>query len=461
MRLDYLTIFPDYLAPLVALAARQGRAPAACSTCTCTTCASWTHDRHHTVDDTPYGGGAGMVMKPEPWGEALDDARRVARPARPLVVPTPSGRAVHPGTGPRARRPRAAGLRLRALRGHRPAGARPRRDPGRGARDLASATTCSTAERSPRWRSPRPSCGCCRASWATPRRWSRSRTRTGCWSTPSTPSRPRWRGLDVPDGAALGGDHGAIAAWRHDAGRAPYGGSGVPTCCAASTRAPTAGRSCRPRPADAGEMLTLQRACWVAGGDRQRQRAGIPALHEYLDDVRPGWGRGHLRRARRRPAGGPVRGRLDGDGVGHRAADGGPRPPGPRPRPGAAGARRRRSRRPRRRRTGCSPGKHSVDNLRMYKKAGFRVREVLEGRSGPVVLVKPARRDCDGAGTAVADSSWPSRPKGRPDAHLARDPRRASCHRGSSRRRPHGWTRPTLDHHPIPAADLWHSRGAS
>ena len=32
---------------------------------------AWTSDRHHTVDDTPYGGGAGMVMKPEPWGEAL------------------------------------------------------------------------------------------------------------------------------------------------------------------------------------------------------------------------------------------------------------------------------------------------------------------------------------------------------------------------------------------------------
>ena len=41
----------------------------------------WTHDRHRTVDDTPYGGGAGMVMKPEPWGEALDEiARRDATP---------------------------------------------------------------------------------------------------------------------------------------------------------------------------------------------------------------------------------------------------------------------------------------------------------------------------------------------------------------------------------------------
>ena len=47
----------------------------------------FTHDRHRTVDDTPYGGGAGMVMRPEPWGEALDhvvaDGRaRGGRPRR-------------------------------------------------------------------------------------------------------------------------------------------------------------------------------------------------------------------------------------------------------------------------------------------------------------------------------------------------------------------------------------------
>jgi tRNA (guanine37-N1)-methyltransferase len=53
----------------------------------------WAHDVHRTVDDTPFGGGPGMVMKPEPWAEALDE---VAPPGRPgpaprLVVPTPSG----------------------------------------------------------------------------------------------------------------------------------------------------------------------------------------------------------------------------------------------------------------------------------------------------------------------------------------------------------------------------------
>jgi tRNA (guanine37-N1)-methyltransferase len=52
-----------------------------------------THDKHRTVDDTPYGGGPGMVMRPEPWGEALDDilASDPARTPR-LVIPTPSGR---------------------------------------------------------------------------------------------------------------------------------------------------------------------------------------------------------------------------------------------------------------------------------------------------------------------------------------------------------------------------------
>ena len=49
---------------------------------------TWTHDRHRTVDDTPYGGGAGMVMKPEPWGEALDE---LLTDDAVLLVPSPAG----------------------------------------------------------------------------------------------------------------------------------------------------------------------------------------------------------------------------------------------------------------------------------------------------------------------------------------------------------------------------------
>src|ERR1700748_2378808 len=50
----------------------------------------WTRDRHRTVDDTPYGGGAGMVMKPEPWGEAFD-ALLDDDAGATVVFTTPSG----------------------------------------------------------------------------------------------------------------------------------------------------------------------------------------------------------------------------------------------------------------------------------------------------------------------------------------------------------------------------------
>ena len=71
MRIDIVTIFPDYLAPLslslIGKAREQGLLDVAVHDLR-----DFAHDRHRTVDDTPYGGGAGLVMRPEPWGEALD-----------------------------------------------------------------------------------------------------------------------------------------------------------------------------------------------------------------------------------------------------------------------------------------------------------------------------------------------------------------------------------------------------
>ena len=88
MRLDYLTIFPDYLAPLQL--SLPGKAiSSGLLEIEVHDLRQWTHDRHNTVDDTPYGGGAGMVMKPEPFGEAFD-ALDIA--GATVVVPTPSGR---------------------------------------------------------------------------------------------------------------------------------------------------------------------------------------------------------------------------------------------------------------------------------------------------------------------------------------------------------------------------------
>lgn len=88
MRIDVVSIFPDYLAPLglslVGKAAASGVLDVRVHDLR-----SFTHDKHRSVDDTPVGGGAGMVMRPEPWDEAL---RTVAPEGARLIVPTPAGR---------------------------------------------------------------------------------------------------------------------------------------------------------------------------------------------------------------------------------------------------------------------------------------------------------------------------------------------------------------------------------
>ena len=88
MRIDVVTIFPEWFASLDVSLTGKARASGLVDIAV-HDLRDWTHDRHRTVDDTPYGGGAGMVMKPEPWGEALDEVRGDGRPT--LVVPTPSG----------------------------------------------------------------------------------------------------------------------------------------------------------------------------------------------------------------------------------------------------------------------------------------------------------------------------------------------------------------------------------
>jgi tRNA (guanine37-N1)-methyltransferase len=93
-RIDVVSIFPDYLAPLdlslIGKARQDGLLDVHVHDLR-----DFTHDRHRTVDDTPYGGGAGMVMKPQPWAEALDQVVAATGPessARPrLIVPGPGG----------------------------------------------------------------------------------------------------------------------------------------------------------------------------------------------------------------------------------------------------------------------------------------------------------------------------------------------------------------------------------
>jgi tRNA (guanine37-N1)-methyltransferase len=97
VRVDIVTIFPGYLAPLDLSLIGKAR-HAGVLEVVVHDLRDFTSDRHRTVDDAPFGGGAGMVMRPEPWGEALDHVLAVGRErladtqARPtLVVPTPAG----------------------------------------------------------------------------------------------------------------------------------------------------------------------------------------------------------------------------------------------------------------------------------------------------------------------------------------------------------------------------------
>lgn len=71
MRIDVVTIFPEYLGPLDLSLIGKARASGLLDMHV-HDLRAWTHDVHRTVDDTPYGGGPGMVMRPEPWGAALD-----------------------------------------------------------------------------------------------------------------------------------------------------------------------------------------------------------------------------------------------------------------------------------------------------------------------------------------------------------------------------------------------------
>ena len=89
MQLDVVTIFPEYLQPLHA--ALLGRAvERELVRVNVHDLRRWTHDVHQAVDDSPYGGGPGMVMKATVWGDALDEVC-AGDPAPLLVVPSPAG----------------------------------------------------------------------------------------------------------------------------------------------------------------------------------------------------------------------------------------------------------------------------------------------------------------------------------------------------------------------------------
>lgn len=122
MKIDIVSVFPEYFE--VMNLSLMGKAQAkGLLEIKAHNLRDWTHDVHHSVDDTPVGGGAGMVMKPEVWSECLDELLGFSQPsgspapsgAPVLIFPNPIGPVVHPARRHRAQPCRPSAVRLRPV----------------------------------------------------------------------------------------------------------------------------------------------------------------------------------------------------------------------------------------------------------------------------------------------------------------------------------------------------------
>jgi tRNA (guanine37-N1)-methyltransferase len=110
VRIDIITIFPEFFVAPLSLSIPARAAAAGAVSYNVVDLRNFTHDRHRTVDDYPYGGGAGMVMKPDPFFEAVESLDVKG----PVVLLSPRGRRFSHADAVRY----AAGETLTLLCGH-------------------------------------------------------------------------------------------------------------------------------------------------------------------------------------------------------------------------------------------------------------------------------------------------------------------------------------------------------
>ncbi len=283
MRIDIVSIFPEYLAPLGLSLPGKAQGSGLLDVHV-HDLRDWTQDRHRTVDDTPYGGGAGMGMKPEPWGEALDAVAPTAPDGPTLIVPTPSGepftQAVaaelatrkhlvfacgrYEGIDQRVMDDAATRMEVREL------------SLGdyvlNGGEVAALAIIEAVVRLLPGFMGNAGSLA--EESYAA-----------GLLEYPVFTRPAVWRGHEVP-AVLTSGDHARVARWRHaeSVRRTAERRPDLAHPWTALDVGGLAGELGLAVPSDAAELLTLQRACWV-----QEQQANpgvhIPPLHEDLADV--------------------------------------------------------------------------------------------------------------------------------------------------------------------------------
>ncbi len=279
MRIDLISIFPGYFDSLGLSLPGKARASGLLEV-RVHDLRDWTHDRHRTVDDTPYGGGAGMVMRPEPWGEALDSLD-VGPSGATLVVPTPTGERFsqamarelvmrehlvfacgrYEGIDQRVIEEAALRFEVREVS---------LGDYVLNGGEVAALAICEAVVR------------LLPGFVGNPDSLVEESHEDGLLEAPAYTKPASWRGRDVPP-VLLSGDHAAIAAWRREQSVRRTAERRPDLLAPASLGEDLDVR--RAQPADAGEVLTLQRACWL-----QEQQANpgveIRALRESLDEVR-------------------------------------------------------------------------------------------------------------------------------------------------------------------------------
>jgi tRNA (guanine37-N1)-methyltransferase len=208
MKINVVTIFPEFFAAPLALSIPARAAAAGLVEYRVIDLRDHTHDRHRTVDDYPYGGGAGMVMKPEPFFEAVD----ALAPRGPIVLMSARGRRFAQADAVRL----AAEPELTILCGHY-------KDVDQRVADHLATEELSLGDFVLSGGEPAALAVIDATVRLLPGAMSDPESAYGdsFWdrglSAPSYTRPPEYRGFRVPE-VLLSGDHGRIARWREEEG---------------------------------------------------------------------------------------------------------------------------------------------------------------------------------------------------------------------------------------------------